>query len=157
MVRLIEDARGHGVALAIATTTSRPNLAALLRHVFGETSIDWFAEVVTAEDVAAKKPDPEAYSRVLSRLRLDASECIAIEDSRNGLDAALACGIATLVTPSRYSKSQQFPGAARICASLDDDCGPVDIAALASILDGRLADRPRQSAATSGVRPPSDR
>jgi beta-phosphoglucomutase-like phosphatase (HAD superfamily) len=72
---------------------------------------------------------------------LDPSQCVAIEDSRNGLDAALACGIATLITPSIYSKLQLFPGAARILASLDDEDRPVDIAALEAMLGRRTEDQ----------------
>ncbi|TPG39726.1 HAD family hydrolase [Sphingomonas koreensis] len=118
VMRLIEQARARGVMLAIATTTSRANLAALMRYAFGTESAGWFAAMAVGEDVAVKKPDPEVYRRVLSSLALDAAECVAIEDSRNGLDAARACGIATLVTPSFYTQAEAFDGAALVCPDL---------------------------------------
>ena len=75
--------------------------------------------IVTGEDVARKKPDPEVYARTLTALDLPASACAAIEDSLNGLDAARDCGIATLITPSFYTTHERFDGAAMVRASLD--------------------------------------
>jgi HAD superfamily hydrolase (TIGR01509 family) len=57
----------------------------------------------TDEDVARKKPDPVAYARTLDALSVPPPTCIAIEDSRNGLLAAMACRVATLVIPSLYT------------------------------------------------------
>ena len=119
VARLIDEARRHGVALAIATTTSASNLATLLCHVFGPEAAGWFPVIVTGEMVAMKKPDPEAYKLALLDLSLRASECVAIEDSRNGLDAARDAGIATLVTPSRYTSHEDFAGAALVRPDLD--------------------------------------
>jgi HAD superfamily hydrolase (TIGR01509 family) len=119
--RLIEEARRHDVALAIATTTSATNLAALLDHVLGRGTTGWFAVIITGEMVAVKKPDPEAYELALIDLDLPASACVAIEDSRNGLDAAHGAGIATLVTPSHYTRHEDFSGAALVRRDLDDD------------------------------------
>lgn len=134
VVRLIAEARRCGIALAIATTTSRSNLIALLKSCFGVNPADMFTSIVTGEDVAAKKPDPEVYQRALCDLGLTAAACVAIEDSRNGLKAALSCGIATVVTPSYYTQKQQFPGAAAVYPSLDHDNAIVDVSTLASIL-----------------------
>jgi HAD superfamily hydrolase (TIGR01509 family) len=118
--RLIEDARRHDVALAIATTTSASNLTALLDHVIGRGAAVLFAAIVTGEMVAVKKPDPEAYELALIDLGLPASACVAIEDSRNGLDAARGAGLATLVTPSRYTDHEDFTGAALVRRDLDE-------------------------------------
>ncbi len=117
--RLIDECRAQGVVMAIATTTSRANCTALLRHVFDPAAPDWFAALVAGEDVAAKKPDPAVYHQALARLALSASACVAIEDSHAGLAAARAAGIATVVTPSYYTQAHDFSGAARVCATLD--------------------------------------
>ena len=116
VARLIDEARAGGVRLAIATTTSRSNLSALLAASLSGIQFD---AMVAGEDVRAKKPDPEVYRRTLAQLGLPAGACVAIEDSRNGLDAARACGIATLVTPSVYTRRERFDGAAMVRASLD--------------------------------------
>lgn len=136
---LIDEARRHGIALAIATTTSRTNLTSLLAHAFARDAIGWFASIVCGEDVAGKKPDPEVYARTLAALGMPAADCVAIEDSANGLAAARACGIATIVTPSSYTRAERFPGAALVRAGLADADGRVDVAALSAILDGTAA------------------
>jgi HAD superfamily hydrolase (TIGR01509 family) len=130
ILRLLHQSLNEGVALAIATTTSRANLDALLHHVLEPEAPSWFSVIVAGEDVFAKKPDPEVYQRVLSQLALEPADCIAIEDSQAGLAAARACGIATVITPSHYTAWQDFSGAALVCDSLD---GHVDIARLESL------------------------
>jgi hypothetical protein len=60
--------------------------------------------------------------------------CIAIEDSENGLAAARASGIATVVTPSRYTRWQDFSGAALVRDDLDEPGPPVEIAMLESLI-----------------------
>lgn len=132
--RLIYECRSHGVALAIATTTSRSNLDALLRNLFGDSAEKWFAVIVTGEDVIAKKPDPEVYRIALAKLALAPSDCVAIEDTYNGLAAARAAAIATIVAPSLYSRTQDFSGAALLCNNLDGGEPCIDIESLDALL-----------------------
>ncbi len=134
IARLIGEARSCKMRAAIATTTSRANLVALLDCQFGTGSIADFDAVVTGEDVAHKKPDPEVYTRTLLALGLPPEACVAIEDSRNGLLAAAACGIAVLATPSLYTLHEQFGGAAGVRADLDHPFPPIDVAALNTLL-----------------------
>ncbi len=132
--RLISEARSCGIATAIATTTSRTNLAALLDRHFGVGSLGHFDAVVTGEDVARKKPDPEVYMLALEILNLEPHDCIAIEDSHNGLMAAAACGIAVLATPSLYTAGEQFDGAIGLRSDLDEPYPPIDVTALDILL-----------------------
>ena len=117
---LIDRARGNDLALAIATTTSRPNVTALLEATLGPGSSGWFASIRTGEDVEAKKPDPEVYRLVLADLGLEAGECLAFEDSRNGLLAAKEVGLRTVVTPSIYSADDDFGGADLLLDTVED-------------------------------------
>lgn len=117
---LIERARARGLRLAIGTTTSRPNVVSLLDVTLGVGSTRLFASIRTGEDVSAKKPDPEVYHLVLADLGLQGSECLCIEDSCNGLRAALAAGMPTVVTPSLYSAGDNFVGALLIVEHLPD-------------------------------------
>jgi HAD superfamily hydrolase (TIGR01509 family) len=134
IARLIGEARRNNVRTAIATTTSRSNLAALLDCHFGTDAISNFDVVVTGEDVIHKKPDPEAYIRTLCALGLGPHQCISIEDSLNGLRAAAACGISVVVTPSLYTSHEQFGEAAAVRPDLDHPYPPIDIAALDELL-----------------------
>jgi HAD superfamily hydrolase (TIGR01509 family) len=99
---LIESARAEGVRMAIATTTSRANVIALLSHHFGERWAQVFETLVCGEDVRHKKPDPEVYQRCLSTLALEPNEAVAIEDSPGGVAAAQTAGVPVVVTRSEY-------------------------------------------------------
>ncbi len=118
--RLIREARQVGVRLAIATTTSLPNVHSLLQANIGEGSVEWFDAICTAEDVVRKKPDPEVFQIALNQLGLKASECLAFEDSRNGLRSATDIGIPTLVTPSIYTDDQDFSESIAIVSHLGE-------------------------------------
>ncbi|MDK9694794.1 MAG: HAD-IA family hydrolase [Siculibacillus sp.] len=114
---LVRAAREAGLRLAISTTTSRPNVDALLAATFaGEEGL--FDPIVAGEDVAAKKPAPDAYLLAIEKLGLPAEACLVFEDSRNGLTAARAAGLATIVTPSLYTAHESFEGAAAILPDL---------------------------------------
>ena len=66
-----------------------------------------------------KKPDPQVYRQTLQRLGLAATECLAFEDSANGLQAALGASIATIITPNPFTAHHNFKGALRILPSLE--------------------------------------
>ena len=110
---LIESALSHGLRLAIATTTTPANIDALLEPHLGPRWADRFEVIEDGHSAPAKKPHPQVYLQALARLQLEAGECLALEDSANGLLAANAAGIATLVTPTRFTSGQDFSQALR--------------------------------------------
>ena len=118
--RLMRQACERGLALAIATTTSRPNVISLVAATLGESAVTWFASIRTGEDVARKKPAPDVFNLALADLDLAAADCVAFEDSANGLKATLAAGIPTIITPSIYTPAEDFSGAALIVRDLDE-------------------------------------
>jgi HAD superfamily hydrolase (TIGR01509 family) len=129
VLRLMDECQADGVALAIATTTSRANVEALFASLLGG---DWeacFGAVVCAEDAPDKKPHPQAYRLALQRLGVAADEAFALEDSPNGLKAARAAGIACGVTRSAYFAGARFESAAWVRDDLDAP-PPVTLATL---------------------------
>ncbi len=113
---LVAEARNAGLRLAIATTTSRPNVEALLNRTFGA---DPFDIIVAGDEVPKKKPAPDVYLKALEDLALPASSCIALEDTEQGLASARAAGLRCVVTKSTYGGSGKFPGATRVIDDLD--------------------------------------
>lgn len=99
---LLDEAATRGLRLAIVTTTSRANVTALLRHTLGASTRLRFETAVCGEDVATKKPDPEAYTLALQRLGLPPLATLAIEDSPAGVAAARAAEVPVIVTRSAY-------------------------------------------------------
>jgi HAD superfamily hydrolase (TIGR01509 family) len=122
--RLLDEARRAGVRLAIATTTTPENVSALLRHALAPDAAAWFEVIGAGDVVAAKKPAPDIYTYVLERLGLPATACIAFEDSENGLRAALAAGVTTVITVNDYTRSQDFRGAALVLDHLGEPGRP---------------------------------
>lgn len=111
---LMDDCARQGVPMAIATTTSRANVEALLGLHLGARWQQRFAAVVCGEDVRRKKPDPEVYLRALRALDVHAHAAVAIEDSPAGVAAACAAGLSVVVTRSAYFGDAAFPGALAI-------------------------------------------
>ena len=120
--QLINDAYAGGTQLAIATTTSPENVAGLLETGLGKGWQSYFASIGCGDIAPQKKPAPDIYLWVLDKLELSAASCIALEDSENGLRSSLAAGIRTFVTTNRYTRNQDFSGAAAVF----DDLGDLD-------------------------------
>ena len=120
---LMDDCRAAGVAMAIATTTSRSNVDALLGAHLGAAWRDWFACVLCGEDAPRKKPDPQVYALALERLGLAANEVLAIEDSPVGVQACVAAGVPVVVTRSVYFEHALFPGACAVGPGLGNRQG----------------------------------
>ena len=118
VLRLMDEAMSQGLQLAIATTTSPVNIAALLRRAIGS---DWrlnFGAIGDASTAPIKKPDPQVYLQMLAALQLEAAQCLAFEDSSNGLRSATAAGLATLITPTRYTAHHDFSAAMQVVPDL---------------------------------------
>lgn len=114
--RLINEARHRDYRLAIATTTTPENVTALLTHTLGAASIEWFEVIAAGDIVPAKKPAPDIYDYTLQKMQLDAGQCIAFEDSGNGIRSSSAADLNTIVTINDYTRDHDFGDA---CIVLD--------------------------------------
>ncbi|MGN6702469.1 MAG: HAD-IA family hydrolase, partial [Burkholderiaceae bacterium] len=123
--RLILEANAAGIPVAIATTTTPANLDALLRAPFGSGWRRHFAAVCDGGNVSRKKPAPDVYLAALQALGVPATECIAFEDSENGLKAATAAGIRTIVTPTAFTALHSFGDALLVLPHLGDPATPL--------------------------------
>ncbi len=116
--RLVYEAHFAGVRVAVATTASKRGVEALLSQ---DSVMPAMIDLIAGgETVVRKKPAPDVYLWALDRLGLRPQECIAIEDSRLGLQSALAAGLTTVVTISAYTVGQDFDGAAAVLTGLGD-------------------------------------
>jgi beta-phosphoglucomutase-like phosphatase (HAD superfamily) len=80
--------------------------------------------------VKAKKPAPDIYNLAVDRLNLDPADCVVVEDSRNGLLAAVAAGMTCIVTFNQLTQQEDFSEAAIVLSSLGDPGGePIDVVA----------------------------
>ena len=125
--RLINDALGNNLRLAIATTTSYENVKAILDSGLGDNALNDFEIIAAGDIVKNKKPSPEIYNYVLEKMNLNANECVAIEDSEIGFNSSTAAGLKTLVTLSEYTKSKNFEGALVVLDHLGEESQPFQI------------------------------
>jgi HAD superfamily hydrolase (TIGR01509 family) len=120
VARLMHECEQNGVQMGIATTTSRANLDALFPRLLGQHWQDRFVSIVTAQEAPRKKPDPMAYALALLDLNTPPGRVIAVEDSPQGIQAAIAAHLPVLHTTSEFFPAE--PGGMQAnanCADLD--------------------------------------
>lgn len=118
--RLIQEARDQKIRLAIATTTTPKNVEVLFTQTLGAESLDWFDVIAAGDIVTSKKPASDIYDYALDKLNLDACNCLALEDSHNGLLSSLGANLKTIVTINDYTEDHDFTGAALVLSHLGD-------------------------------------
>jgi beta-phosphoglucomutase len=147
-VRLEELERGVSILFPGAADAVRRASAAMpiaiasgargeeIRRVLDrEHLLEYFAAIVAAEDTAVSKPAPDPYLRAVTLLapacggRLAAAECVAVEDSRWGLESARAAGLRTVAVTNSYAAADLAPSADLVIASLES----LDLEALARL------------------------
>ena len=106
--------------LAIATSTSKENVDALILKLWGEKTNAIFSAISTPEEYAKNKPAPDLYINALKKLSLKPHQAIAIEDSEIGLKSAKAAKIKTIVVPSVYTLGSDFSNADLVVSDLFD-------------------------------------
>jgi HAD superfamily hydrolase (TIGR01509 family) len=127
VARLLNLAREKGLKLAIATTTTAENVTTLLRTSIDPHALDWFDCIAAGDVVRAKKPAPDIYYYCLNQLQLEPVQCLAFEDSANGVRAAVGAGIKTVVTVNDYTRDEDFTEAALVLDHLGEPGQPCKI------------------------------
>jgi len=118
--RLLDEVRQAGLRMAIATTTTPVNVEALLTHTLGAESMDWFEVIAAGDIVPDKKPAPDIYDYVLEKMGLAAQQCLAFEDSLNGILSSSAANLKTIVTVNGYTKEDDFSKASLVLNHLGE-------------------------------------
>jgi HAD superfamily hydrolase (TIGR01509 family) len=119
ITRIVDEAHAAGIRLGVCTTSAADSVNGVL-DLMGAKRKAHFEVVLAGDVVKKKKPDPEIYNLAKQRLKLDARECVVIEDSRNGLLAAVGAGMPCLITTSTYTQDEDFEEAARVVPELGD-------------------------------------
>ncbi len=135
--RISEGALENGWTLAVASTSAEESVRAVLRHAMGEATANRFSLVLAGDCVKAKKPAPDIYLLAAERLGISPADCVVVEDSNNGVEAAAAAGMKCVVTVSSYTKEEDFSKAAVVLTCLGDPGGEV-----CEVIENRSAARP---------------
>jgi HAD superfamily hydrolase (TIGR01509 family) len=114
---VLDRLRLAGIRLALASSSAPPIIAATLE---GLGLASTFEFVVSGRDVASGKPAPDIFLETGRRLQLPPRDCLVVEDSANGLTAALAAGMRCVVVPCAATVGHDFSGAAARLGSLTE-------------------------------------
>jgi len=116
-VRETIEALSGNVRLAIVTGSPRDKV--LLMH--GNNGLlDHFEVIVTEDEITKPKPHPEPYLKAMEMLGVEPAQCLAVEDSRRGLESAVAAGLRCIAVPNALTRMQRFE---RAFAVEDDASG----------------------------------
>ena len=102
---LLSYIKDNGYALALATATPVDRAGRYLKSV---ELYSFFDQIVSAREVKCGKPAPDIYLCAAKRLGLDPKECIALEDSQNGIRSAFAAGCKTIMVPDLDQPTEEI-------------------------------------------------
>ena len=125
--RLLEEARSAEMRLAIATTTTPENVTTLLETALAPDGCEWFEVIAAGDIVPHKKPAPDIYLYVLEKLNLKPEQCLAFEDSQQGLKSSLAASLKTVITLNGYTRDHDFSNARLVVDQLGEADAPFKI------------------------------
>jgi HAD superfamily hydrolase (TIGR01509 family) len=109
--------------MAVVTTSKRADFELIHNR---RTLLQYMAFVLTREDYVESKPDPEPYLRAVDRFGASPSECLVVEDSQRGLQAARAAGIDCAVIYNQFTARHDFTGATYQLQSISELPGIID-------------------------------
>ncbi len=117
LLDLLEALEESGIPKAVGTSSGR----AFVENVMGRFDlISRFEFLLTAEDVAEGKPNPEIYLTAAQRFSIAPEELMVLEDSENGCKAAVAAGTFAVAVPASRSLVHDFSGSSLVAESLED-------------------------------------
>eukprot|EP00244_Chara_vulgaris_P007939 TRINITY_DN2980_c0_g2_i2.p1 TRINITY_DN2980_c0_g2~~TRINITY_DN2980_c0_g2_i2.p1 ORF type:complete len:386 (-),score=60.91 TRINITY_DN2980_c0_g2_i2:672-1829(-) len=107
VARLIDEAMGKGVKVAVCSTSNEKAVSAIVREMLGPEKAAAI-RIFAGDVVPRKKPDPAIYNLAASELNVDPTSCAVVEDSHIGLQAAKGAGMKCVITKSGYTADEDF-------------------------------------------------
>lgn len=132
--RLLEEVLAAGIPLAIGSACVKWAALEVLRAALGEAMVAALAAVCAGDDVSRKKPSPDIYFLAAEACGAAPENCLVLEDTAHGMEAALAAGMTCVVTPSELALHQDYSAAHLRAVSLEDP-QRIDLAILRRLMD----------------------
>lgn len=111
VLQLMDDAKGAGIKVAVCSAATKSSVILSLENLLGLERFQGLDCFLAGDDVKAKKPDPLIYITALKTLGLQARNCLVIEDSVIGLQAASGAGMSCIITYTSSTANQDFSDA----------------------------------------------
>lgn len=100
---LLTELKSAEYNLSVASSSAKDNIELVLKKI-GIT--EYFEFIISGEEVVNGKPDPEMFLKVSEKFKVSSSECIVIEDSTNGINAAISAGMKCIGFKNNESNHQ---------------------------------------------------
>ncbi|MEI7989917.1 MAG: HAD-IA family hydrolase [Chloroflexota bacterium] len=126
--RVVQEAKDAGWALAVASTSAEESVRGVLEYVVGKDLASGFL-VLAGDIVPKKKPAPDIYLLALEKLGISPDDSLVVEDSRNGLLAAIRAGVRCVVTLSSYTWEEDMSEALLVVSDLGEPGSPMQVVA----------------------------
>ena len=121
VARIVDEAIAANITLAVCSTSHERAVNLVVEKLLGPERKAHFSAILAGDVVSKKKPNPEIYNLVSQRLGIEPSECVVVEDNRNGLLAAKAAGMYCIVTTNGYTEDEDFAEADLVVSELGDE------------------------------------
>lgn len=114
---LIKDYHTNGLTLVLGSSASMPGI----ERIFKRFNLNpYFKTKLSGADLKASKPHPEIFIKAAEATGFRRSECVVIEDSTNGIEAAHSAGIFCVGYNSLHSKNQDYSKANLVVTDFED-------------------------------------
>ncbi|KAL0441151.1 UNVERIFIED_CONTAM: CBBY-like protein [Sesamum radiatum] len=119
VAKLIDQALGNGINVAVCSTSNEKAVSAVVSFLLGPERAEKI-QIFAGDVVPRKKPDPAIYLLAAETLGVEPSSCVVVEDSAIGLAAAKAAGMTCIVTKSGYTGDEDFVNADAVFDCIGD-------------------------------------
>ena len=114
---LIKDLHANGVTLVLASSATMPSI----ERIFKRFDLNqYFVAKLSGADLKQSKPHPEIFINAVKASGFNSNECIVIEDSTNGIEAAKGANVFCVGYDSFHSKNQDYSKADLVIQSFDE-------------------------------------
>ncbi len=131
--RLFGELAEAEIPIAIASSCVKSAAIDVIRAGLGEGFLESVAALCAGDDVSRKKPDPDIYLLAARECGVAPENCLVLEDTAHGLQAALGAGMTCVVTPSELARGDDFTGAHLRAESLESQTR-IDLGALRELM-----------------------
>ncbi|KAJ1702596.1 hypothetical protein LUZ63_002375 [Rhynchospora breviuscula] len=108
VLRLMDEAKGAGIKLAVCSAATKSSVILCLENLIGLDRFKGLDCFLAGDDVKEKKPDPSIYITAAKKLGVESKNCLVVEDSVIGLQAATGAGMSCIVTYTSSTANQDF-------------------------------------------------
>ncbi|PKI66211.1 haloacid dehalogenase-like hydrolase domain-containing protein At4g39970 [Punica granatum] len=120
VLRLMDEAKAAGKLLAVCSAATKSSVIFCLENLIGMERFQGLDCFLAGDDVKEKKPDPSIYLTASKKLGVSGNECLVVEDSVIGLQAATSAGMSCIISYTSSTANQDFKEAIAIYPDLSN-------------------------------------